>query len=98
MVTLTVHDSGALSRLAGFSRLPPEKRQAILDEVQAEDARQVGEVLLHPEKYETASPEVKATVDRFNAWLEVNRRLSRQREIRRRTADAQREAEHALKL
>jgi hypothetical protein len=98
MVTLTVHDSGALSRLARFSRLPPETRQSILNEVQAPDARQVGEVLLHPEKYETASPEVKATVDRFNAWVEVNRRLLRQRAIRRRTAEARREAERALKL
>jgi hypothetical protein len=88
MVELTPHDSAALSRLVQFTGLPPQKRQEILEEIKAEDARRVGEVLLDPQKYPEAAPEVQATVTRFQEWMEANRRLAREREKRRQAARA----------
>ena len=88
MVQLTPHDSSALSRLVRFDRLPADKRQEIFDELQAEDARKVGEVVLDPQKYSSAPEPVRATVDRFQQWSEANRRLGKQRALRRQKARA----------
>jgi hypothetical protein len=96
MVELTPHDSGALSRLAQFPRLALDRREAILGEIQAQDARQVGEVLLDPSKYQAAPSQVRATVDRFNAWLKANRRLGKQRASRRVAARARRSASRSV--
>ena len=85
MVESTPHDSATLSRLVQFVSLPAEKRQEIFDEIEAPEARTVGEGVLDPEKYSGASPAVQATVDRFNQWLQANRRVGRQRANGRRT-------------
>jgi hypothetical protein len=90
MIELTPHDSATLNRLARFVRLPAERRQEILSEIEAEDARRVGEVLLDPLKYSEAGPEVQATVDHFHQWMEANRHLAREREKRRQAARARR--------
>jgi hypothetical protein len=86
MVPLTPHDSAVLTQLVQFSRLSLEKRKEILEQLKSEDARKVGEVVLDRHKYATSPADVRATVDRFDQWLEANRRLGRQRSIRRRTA------------
>lgn len=83
---LTPHDSAALSRLVQFDRLPAERRKEILAELESEEARMVGEVVLDPEKYSASTAPVRATVDRFREWLEANRRLGRQRALRRQSA------------
>ena len=92
MVELTPHDSAALSRLIRFEGLPIEKRREIFGEIEAPDARKVGEVFLDPAKYDGATPAVQATVNRFREWMDANRRLARQRATRRRAAQARRGA------
>ena len=85
MVQLTPHDSAVLSRLVQFSGLPDEKRRELLGELQSDDAKMVGEVVLDRQKYDESPEQVRATVDRFEEWLKANRRLGRGRTIRRRT-------------
>jgi hypothetical protein len=96
MVELTPHDSAALSRLVRFERLPPKKRLEILEEIQADDARRVGEIVLDPQKLAEATPEVQATVARFRQWQEANRRLARDRAKRQRVAQARRSPATAI--
>jgi hypothetical protein len=86
MVQLTPHDSAVLSRLVQFGRLPAEKRKEILSEVESAEARMVGEVVLDPQRYSESTPEVRATVDRFQEWSRTNRRLGRHRTAHRRPA------------
>ena len=88
MVELSPHDSAALSRLIRFDRLPAYQRHEILQEIEAADARLVGEVILDPQKYMEAPEKVRATVDRFKEWMAANRRLAGEREKRRRAARA----------
>ena len=80
---LTPHDSSVLSRLVQF-RLPEQRRLELLSGIEDEDARKVGEVVLDPQKYDGASADVRASVDRFNGWHEANRRLGKQRLMRSR--------------
>jgi hypothetical protein len=89
MVQLTPHDSAVLSRLVQFGRLPAEKRRELLGELESEDARRVGEVVLDPQKYAESPEQIRATFDRFEQWLQANRRLGRRRAIRRRTGRSQ---------
>lgn len=86
MVELTPHDSAALSRLVQFEGLPGERRKEILDGLESEEARMVGEAVLDPQKYSESTAPVRETVDRFRLWSENNRRLGRQRALRRRSA------------
>lgn len=88
MVELTPNDSSALARLIRFDGLPLEKRREILGEIQAADARAVGEIFLEPERYDGASPKVQATVNRFREWMDVNRHLAKERAKRRRSVRA----------
>jgi hypothetical protein len=83
MVDLTPHDSSVLSRLVQFGRLGPQKRREILSQLDSHDARMVGEAVLDEQKYSESSDSIRATVDRFKKWSEANRRLGRQRSIRR---------------
>jgi hypothetical protein len=83
MVELTPHDSAVLSRLVQFGRLGTQKRQEILSKLDSHDARLVGEAVLDEQKYSESSESVRATVDRFKKWSDANRRLGRQRPIRR---------------
>ena len=90
MVELSPHDAAALSRLVRFALLPADKRQKIFEDILADDARMVGEIILDRQKYEEAPPKVQATVDRFLKWRDVNHRLAEQRASRRRAARARR--------
>jgi hypothetical protein len=83
MLQLTPHESALLSRLVQFSQLPAEERRNLVNELTG-DARLVGEVVLEPHKYAEAPEPIRATVDRFEQWLQANRRLGRRRAIRRR--------------
>jgi len=85
MVELTPHDSAVLSRLVQFSGLPFEQRKEMLTELSG-DARMVGEAVLDPLKYSASPQPVRATVDRFQNWLEANRRIGRLRRARGRNA------------
>ena len=79
MIELTPHDAGVLSRLVQFHGLPIERRLEILNEIESLDARQVGEAVLDPAKLSEFSEPVRATVNRYQEWLENNKRLARRR-------------------
>lgn len=89
MVQLTPHDSAVLSRLVQFGRLPVEECRKLLSDLVSEDARMVGEVVLDPQKYAESPEQIRATVDRFEQWLQANRPLGRRRAIRRRSGRSQ---------
>ena len=83
MTLLTPHDANVIAELAQIGGMPEEAKTELLAKLEEEDARMVGEALLDPKKYSDAKPEVRATVDRYRAWVENNKRLRRQREARR---------------
>jgi hypothetical protein len=83
MVQLTPHDSAVLSSLVQFDRLPVEKRRELVNELESPDAKMVGEAVLDRQKYAESPEPIRATVDRFEEWLEANRRLRRRRAKRR---------------
>lgn len=85
MVELTPHDAAVLSRLVQFHRLPIEKRREILGELKSAEAREVGESVLDSTKLSTASEQIRATVNRYQLWLENNQRLGRLRKKARRS-------------
>jgi len=83
MVRLTPHDSSAMSALAQLARLSDEGKTELLNELQAPEARLVGEAFLDPQKYAESPDHIRATVDYFREWVENNKRLRREREARR---------------
>jgi hypothetical protein len=83
MVLLTPNDSSVLTSLVQYTLLPGEGHRELLDSLEKPEARMVAEAFLDPQKYAEAPEDVRATVDRFRAWVENNRRLRRQREARR---------------
>jgi hypothetical protein len=85
MVELTPHDAAVLSRLVQFDRLPIEKRREILGELESPEAREVGEIVLDSTKLSTASEQIRETVNRYQLWLENNKRLGRIRRGARRS-------------
>ena len=86
MALLTPHDANVISELVQFAGMPEDRKRELLAKLEEEDARMVGEALLDPQKYSDATPEVQATVDRYRAWAENNKRLRRQREARQRSS------------
>jgi len=82
MVKLTPHDATTLSRLTQFHRLPDEKRREILDELESQEARQVGEAILDSGKLAESSEAIRETAIRYQQWLENNQRLGRLRRSR----------------
>jgi hypothetical protein len=86
MVGLTPYDSTMLTHLVRHPQLSPRQQNDLLTSLEKPEARQVGEALLDPRKYDEAPPDVRATVDHFKKWLENEQRLARLREARRRTA------------
>jgi hypothetical protein len=54
----------------------------MLGSLEEEDARKVAEAFFDDQTYKQASDDVKATVDRFRAWLDANQRLGRSRAAR----------------
>jgi len=85
---LTHHDANVIAALVQFPGSPEDRKKRRLDSLEREDARQVGEVLVGLREYSSAPPEVQATVDRYRAWVENNRRLRLNREARRRSNGA----------
>jgi len=83
MVELTPHDATVLSRLVQFHRLPPEKRRDILDELESQEARQVGEAILDSGRLAESSEAIRETAVRYQQWLENNQRLGRRRKASR---------------
>ncbi len=86
MLRLTPHDGNVIAALAQFTGIPEERKKEHLASLEEEDARLVGEVLVGVREYSSVSPEVQATVDRYRAWVENNKRLRRQREARQRSS------------
>jgi hypothetical protein len=84
MLRLTPHDGNVIAALAQFTGIPEERKKEHLASLEEEDAR--GEVLVGVREYSSVSPEVQATVDRYRAWVENNKRLRRQREARQRSS------------
>jgi hypothetical protein len=85
MVMLTPQDASVLTSLAQYTR-PSERWEELLNSLEKPDARMVGEALLNPQKYAEAPDDVRATVDRFRAWVENNKRRRLQREARQRSS------------
>jgi hypothetical protein len=86
MLRFTHNDANVIAALVQFPSSPRNgERLASLEE---EDARQVGEVLVGIREYSSAPPEVQATVDRYRAWVENNKRLRLNREARQRSSRA----------
>ncbi len=79
MVELTPHDASVLSRLVQFHRLPGEKRRGILDELKSDEARQVGEAILDPDRLATSPDPIRETAIRYQQWLANNQRIGRLR-------------------
>jgi hypothetical protein len=65
--------------------MPEERKKELLGKLEEDDARLVAEVLLGIREDSTVSPEVQATVDRYRAWVENNKRLRLKREARKRS-------------
>jgi hypothetical protein len=86
MTLLTPHDANVIAELVQFRGMPEDKKKELLAELQEEDARLVGQVLIGVREHSSVSPEVRATVDRYRAWVENNKRLRRQRDARRRSS------------
>jgi small-conductance mechanosensitive channel len=82
MVLLTPHDSSVLTGLVQYTRLPGDEQRKLLDSLEKPEARMVADAFLDPQKYAQAPDDVRATVDRFRAWVENNRRLRLKREAR----------------
>ena len=80
MVLLTPHDSSVLTGLVQYTLLAGDEQRKLLDSLEKPEARMVADAFLDPQKY--ASDDVRATVDRFRAWVENNRRLRLKREAR----------------
>lgn len=83
MALLTPHDTGVIAELAHFPNMPDDKRDERLASLQEPDAREVAEVIVGLRDDSSVSPEVLATVERYRAWVDNNRRLSQKREARR---------------
>jgi len=86
MALLTPHDADVIAELVQFRGMPEEKKKELLAELEEDDAKLVGEVLLGFREYSAVSPEVQATVTRYRAWVENNRRLRLKREARQRSS------------
>jgi hypothetical protein len=86
MLRFTPHDANVIAALAQFTGIPEERKKERLASLEEEDARLVGEVLVGVRDYATVSPEVQASVDRYRAWVENNRRLRLKREARQRSS------------
>jgi hypothetical protein len=85
MTLLTPHDANVIAELVQFAGMPDGRQKELLAKLEEEEARMVGEAFLDPQKYSGASPEVQATVDRYRAWVENNKRLRLKREARKRS-------------
>jgi len=88
MIRLTPHDSSVMTALAQFTGVPPERKRALLDALESTEAREVGAALLDRQVYHQAPPRIRDTVDYFLRWVENNKRLGREREVRRRKSRA----------
>lgn len=85
MVELTPRDASVLSRLVQFYLLPPEKRLSIFEELQSDEARQVGEAILYPDRLAASPSPVRETAVHYQQWLANNQRIGRLRRKARRT-------------
>jgi hypothetical protein len=85
MVLLTPNDGNVIAALVQFTGMPEERKKELLGKLEEDDARLVAEVLLGIREDSTVSPEVQATVDRYRAWVENNKRLRLKREARKRS-------------
>ena len=85
LVRLTPHDAALLNRLVQFHRLPIEKRRELLNQIESAKARQVGEAVLDSAKLSELSEDVRETANRYQRWLENNKRLDQVRQRARRS-------------
>ena len=88
MIRLTPHDGNVIAALVQYTGIPEERKKEHLASLEEDDARLVGEVLVGVREYSSVSPEVQATVDRYRAWVENNKRLRLNREARQRSSRA----------
>jgi len=85
MIKLSPKDASVLARIAQYLQLPEEQRKQMLADIDDEDARRVGAILLGEVSSESPdiSPDIRETAEELRSWSTMSRAATSRRSSRK---------------